>query len=70
MRVTGVIVSRSRVLGQFLSKKPVLLDGGDRHHFVCEGRLRAHYLVFSHQDAGLMNFHVIAYAEIGGFLGF
>ena len=61
---TDVIVSR-RVLRQFLSKKPVLLDGGDRHNLVGESRLGEHHLVLTRKNAGLMYFHFIANAEIG-----
>ena len=47
----------------------MLLDGGDCHNFVGESRLGAHQTVFPHEDAGLMNFHVITNTKIGGFLG-
>jgi hypothetical protein len=47
----------------------VLLNGGDRHNFVCESRIWSHHFVFPSKDAGLMYFHVITNAEIGGFLG-
>jgi hypothetical protein len=52
------------MLSQFLLKQPVLLDGGDRHNLVGESRLGAHHLVLHHQDAGLMDFHVITDSEL------